>query len=61
MDKVTEPDIYEWLKGQIAAFKRLVGGVKFVSMIPKSASEKILGRMLRDQLTVKEERKAGTM
>lgn len=59
VDKVTEQDVYEWVKARVAAFKRLDGGVKFVSSIPKSASGKILRRFLRDQL--KEERKAGTM
>eukprot|EP00977_Amphora_coffeiformis_P020579 scaffold8374_cov175-Amphora_coffeaeformis.AAC.18 len=56
-DTVTEQDIYKWVKGQVAAYKRLDGGVKFVSVIPKSASGKILRRILRDQL--KEEMKAG--
>jgi 4-coumarate--CoA ligase len=45
----TENDIYEWTKEKVAPFKRLDGGVVFVDEIPKSASGKILRRILRDQ------------
>jgi 4-coumarate--CoA ligase len=45
----TESDIYEWTKEKVAAYKRLDGGVVFVETIPKSASGKILRRILRDQ------------
>lgn len=55
VDIVTEKDIYEWVKAQVAAYKRLDGGVIFTDIIPKSASGKILRRILRDQL--KEEMK----
>jgi acyl-coenzyme A synthetase/AMP-(fatty) acid ligase len=51
--KVTEEDIKQWVKEQVAPFKRLEGGVVFTDAIPKSASGKILRRILRDQ--VKEE------
>jgi acyl-CoA synthetase (AMP-forming)/AMP-acid ligase II len=41
--------IAEWLSKRVAPHKRLRGGVKFVDQIPKSASGKILRRMLREQ------------
>jgi 4-coumarate--CoA ligase len=46
---VTETDIYEWIKERVTAYKRLDGGIVFVDTIPKSASGKILRRILRDQ------------
>jgi 4-coumarate--CoA ligase len=50
---VTQEDIKEWVKERVAPYKRLEGGVIFTNVIPKSASGKILRRILRDQ--VKEE------
>jgi 4-coumarate--CoA ligase len=46
---VTESDVYEYLKDLISPQKRLDGGVAFIDAIPKSASGKILRRVLRDQ------------
>jgi 4-coumarate--CoA ligase len=46
----TKQAIYEWVKGQVAPFKRLDGGIVFTDVIPKSASGKILRRLLRDEL-----------
>jgi acyl-coenzyme A synthetase/AMP-(fatty) acid ligase len=43
-------DIYEWVKERVAPYKRLDGGIVFVDSIPKSASGKILRRILRDEL-----------
>ena len=51
--KTTEEDIKAWVKEKVAPYKRLEGGVIFTDVIPKSASGKILRRILRDQ--VKEE------
>ena len=36
--------------GQVADYKRLRGGVEFVKEIPRSASGKILRRLLKDEL-----------
>ncbi|KAK2751902.1 hypothetical protein FQN55_008644 [Onygenales sp. PD_40] len=41
--------IIQWLAGKVAPHKRLRGGVRFVEEIPKSASGKILRRVLKEQ------------
>jgi 4-coumarate--CoA ligase len=46
----TEAEIYDWVKERVAAYKRLDGGIAFIESIPKSASGKILRRILRDQV-----------
>jgi 4-coumarate--CoA ligase len=46
---ITESDIYAWVKERVAGYKRLDGGIIFVDAIPKSASGKILRRILRDE------------
>ena len=45
----TEHDIEEWVKERVAPYKRLAGGVIFIDEIPKSASGKILRRLLVEQ------------
>jgi 4-coumarate--CoA ligase len=47
---VTSEDIYDWVKGRVSPYKRLDGGVIFTDHIPKSASGKILRRILRDHV-----------
>lgn len=47
---LTADEVMEWMHPQVAAYKRLHGGVIFVDEIPKSASGKILRRILRDQV-----------
>lgn len=42
-------DIQAWVAERIANHKRLRGGVRFIEVIPKSPSGKILRRILRDQ------------
>mmetsp|Transcript_46541 Transcript_46541/g.113354 ORF Transcript_46541/g.113354 Transcript_46541/m.113354 type:complete len:706 (+) Transcript_46541:147-2264(+) len=46
----TADDIYQWVKERVAPYKRLDGGIVFTDTIPKSASGKILRRVLRDEL-----------
>lgn len=41
-------EIKTWLEARVASYKQLRGGIKFVEQIPKSASGKILRRVLRD-------------
>lgn len=48
--KMTEEDVYEWVKERVAPYKRLDGGVAFINAVPKSASGKILRRILREQV-----------
>jgi acyl-coenzyme A synthetase/AMP-(fatty) acid ligase len=50
MNDVNESDIKEWVKERVAPFKRLEGGVRFIDKVPKSASGKILRRLLVDQI-----------
>ena len=57
-DKDTEARIVSWLAGKVASHKRLRGGVRFVDEVPKSASGKILRRVLKEQ--AKEEANKGT-
>ena len=49
-EQQTKEEIYEWVKEKVAPYKRLDGGINFVESIPKSASGKILRRILRDEL-----------
>lgn len=47
-------DIKAWVKERVAPYKRLDGGVVFVEKIPKSASGKILRRLLRDEVVAEQ-------
>lgn len=47
--------IGKWLDEKVAYHKRLRGGVRFVDAIPKSATGKILRRMLKKQLQEEQE------
>lgn len=44
--KVTEEDVKAWVKERVMPAKRLEGGVVFIEQVPKSASGKILRRLL---------------
>ncbi|TPX32112.1 hypothetical protein SmJEL517_g04697 [Synchytrium microbalum] len=46
--EVTEAEIVAFIAAKVANHKRLRGGVRFIDVIPKSASGKILRRELRD-------------
>ena len=47
--KVRNEEVKSWVRERLASFKRLDGGVRFVDSIPKTASGKILKRLLRDE------------
>ncbi|KAL2821782.1 hypothetical protein BDW59DRAFT_181154 [Aspergillus cavernicola] len=47
--RVSEAELKEYVKSNLARHKQLRGGIVFVDEIPKSASGKILRRILRDQ------------
>merc|ERR1712151_1045580 len=49
-EEATKSKIYEWVKERVAPYKRLDGGIFFTDIIPKSASGKILRRILRDEV-----------
>ena len=48
-------DIVKWVGGKVANHKRLRGGVRFIDEVPKSASGKILRRVLKDKVKQEEE------
>jgi 4-coumarate--CoA ligase len=51
-------ELSDWVATQVAPHKKLRGGIHFVDQVPKSASGKILRRLMRDQVK-KEGRLAG--
>lgn len=54
--KELEKKIVDWLAGKVASHKKLRGGIKFIDAVPKSASGKILRRVIKVQ-AVEEEKK----
>ena len=52
----TAEDIVRFMDGKVSAIKRITGGVRFVDVIPKNPSGKILRKILRDQAKVEMER-----
>jgi len=51
----TAQDVTQWLQAKVANHKRLRGGVRFLEEIPKSASGKILRRLLKIKAQEEEE------
>lgn len=47
--RISETELKEHVKANLAGHKQLRGGATFTNEIPKSASGKILRRILRDQ------------
>jgi 4-coumarate--CoA ligase len=50
---VTPEELSMWLEQHVAPYKKLRGGIEFVESIPKSASGKILRRLLKEKLLKK--------
>jgi 4-coumarate--CoA ligase len=48
LGSLTEQDIQGWIKTRVAKHKWLAGGVAFVDEVPKSASGKILRKIMRE-------------
>lgn len=48
-NSLNEEGVKKFMESRLAQYKRLDGGVKFVKAIPKTASGKILKRLLRDE------------
>ena len=46
-DDLTEQQVEDYVKGRVAEYKQLKGGTKFIKEIPRSASGKILRRLLK--------------
>ena len=57
-DKRTSDEISKWVESRVANHKRLRGGIKFVDVIPKSPTGKILRRVLKEQAAKEEQRMA---
>ncbi|RDL36925.1 Acetyl-CoA synthetase-like protein [Venustampulla echinocandica] len=55
--KEKERDIMQWIEKKVASHKKLRGGVVFVDDVPKSASGKILRRVLKERV-LEEQKKA---
>ena len=55
--EVLEKEIIDWLNARVAKHKMLRGGVRFVDEIPKTASGKILRRVLKEGAAVEERQK----
>lgn len=47
---VAADELQRFVANRVAPFKQIAGGVRFVESLPKSASGKILRRVLRDEL-----------
>lgn len=47
--QISEGEIMQYVKGQVATYKELTGGIEFKDEIPKSAAGKILRRLLKDE------------
>lgn len=47
--KLSEQAVKDLITSDLASYKALTGGVRFIDEIPKSPSGKILKRMLREQ------------
>lgn len=48
--KLTEEQVIEFVDGQVADYKRLRGGVRFVKELPKSAAGKVLRRLVKEMV-----------
>ncbi|XP_076822751.1 putative 4-coumarate--CoA ligase 3 [Clavelina lepadiformis] len=53
IESLSASQVQSFVKDKLSSFKHLRGGVEFVSSIPKSASGKILRRLLRDNENLK--------
>ena len=47
---ITEQQVQDYVASKVAPYKKLRGGVTFVEAIPKTASGKILRRLIRDEI-----------
>jgi 4-coumarate--CoA ligase len=47
--EVSEREVKKWVEERLSRYKWLEGGVRFVGGIPKTASGKVLKRVLRGE------------
>lgn len=52
--KVSEDDLIEFVRSQVADYKRLRGGLKLVDAVPRSPSGKILRKDVREMRKLEE-------
>lgn len=45
--EVTERELQEYVAGKVSEYKKLIGGVQFIEVVPKSVTGKILRRELK--------------
>jgi 4-coumarate--CoA ligase len=57
--QLTEHDVKEFVKSNLAPYKQLRGGVVFVNDLPKNALNKLLRRELRDRAAKEIRREQG--
>lgn len=57
----TTTTLLEFVKGKKSRPKWLAGGIEFVEAVPKSASGKLLRRVLRDQVRQKKKSEAAKL
>lgn len=46
-DKITARDLQDFVAEKVAKHKRLAGGIKFIHQVPKSASGKIVRKVVK--------------
>lgn len=54
--KLTEQQVIGFVDGQVADYKRLRGGVRFVNELPKSAAGKVLRRLVKEMVLKDDEK-----
>jgi len=52
-------ELSDWVAKQVAPHKKLRGGIRFLDQVPKSASGKILRRVMREQVKKEMQRAEG--
>lgn len=59
-DSALVKEIQQWFEAKVAYHKQLRAGIRFTDMIPKTASGKILRRIMRDKMRAEELKKEFT-
>ena len=59
--EITEQQIKDYVASKVSSHKQLRGGVTFVDLIPKTASGKILRRLIREKINDKKSESVSVM